>query len=139
MIKLKTLLKEAFDRNAIVIDNRGNIHDVKYHGDIIYKFKFLMDNVIGAGFSPKELKTAIQSGTSIINKIIDEFGFLRAGVWSPSKKQLYINWYKPTNQAKTGFIKFMAKYKPTGIWVTDIKNPRFEGMYTTEEFIEKYL
>jgi len=138
-MKLKDILKEAFDRNAIVVDNKGKVHDVKYHGDIIYKFDNLMDNVISAGFNPKELKRAIESGTSDINKIIDAFGFLRAGVWSPSKRQLYVMWNGPTKQAKIGFIKFISKYKPNGIYVEDIKNQRYDGMYSVDEFVEKYL
>jgi len=139
LIKLIKLIKEAFDRNAIVIDHKGKIHSIKYHGDIIYKFDFLMDNVMNLGFNPKEIKVAIESGTSDINKIIDGFGFLRAGVWSPSKKQLYVMWNRPTKQAKMGFIKYISKYKPKGIYVEDQRNPRYDGMYTTEEFIEEYL
>jgi len=139
MIKLKNILKEAFNRGAIVIDNKGKLHNVDFHGNIIYKFDFLMDNVISMGFSPNELRIAIESGTSDINKIIDSFGFIRCGIWSSSKRQLYVNWFKPTSQAKNGLIKYISKYKPTEIYVEDMKNSKFDGMYTVDEFIEEYL
>lgn len=140
MIKLKNILKESFDRNAKVIDSKGKLWDVKYHGDIIYKFDDLKDTVISMyGYNAKEIKHDIETGTSKINNVIDSFGFIRCGIWSPSKREIYINWFKPTKHAINGFIKFVSTYKPTGIYVEDIKHPQYDGMYTVEEFIEEYL
>lgn len=139
-LSLKSILKEAFDRNAIVIDDKGKIYkDIKYHGDIIYKFDELLDNVLAIGIDRKDLKRLIAGGTSDINKVIDAFGFIRCGIWSQSKRQLYVMWNTPTKQAKVGLIKLISSYKPNDIYVEDIRHPNYDGMYTKDEFIEEYL
>ena len=142
-IKLKKLLREALNRGAFVIDNKGKIHDLQYHGDIFYEkgFEKLMNKAQEVvGHNPKELKTLVENGSEKILSILDDAGYIRGGVWSPSQHQLYftLNPSKVSSKAKDGAMEKIMKYKPSKIYVEDLKSKRY-GLMDLDEFAGEYL
>lgn len=146
MIKLKKILIE-FDiknRSAFVIDDNGVIHsDITYHGDIFKKkgFETLLDKAMDVvGYNRRELDRMIEAGSSDLLHILDDEGFLRGGVWLPSRRELYFDIHpnKLSDGAKMGAIKKIAEYKPTQIFVEDIKSGEF-GYMEVDEFAGEYL
>lgn len=143
MIRIKKILKEAISRGAFVIDNKGKIHELQYHGDIFYEpgFEKLMDKAQHVvGNNPKELAHLVADGSEKILSILDDAGFLRGGVWSPSNKELYftINPSKISSGAKDGALKKIINYRPSSIYVEDLKTHKF-GYMEVDEFAGEYL
>lgn len=142
-MKLKKLLKEATARGAFVIDNKGKIHELNYHGDIFYEkgFKNLMLKAQElVGYNASELSTLISDGNEELLSILDDAGFIRGGIWSPSKKELYFtfNPSKVSSKAKDGAMEKILKYRPTKIFVENLKTHRSEYM-DLDEFAGEYL
>jgi len=143
MKKLKRLLKEATSRGAFVIDNKGKIHELNYHGDIFYEkgFEQLMNKAQKlVGYNSSELAILVGDGSEKLLSILDDAGFIRGGIWSPSRKELYftINPSKISNRAKDGAMEKIMKYRPTKIFVEDLKTHRSEYM-DLDEFAGEYL
>ena len=142
-IKLKKILKEAINRGAFVIDNKGKIHDVQFHGDMFFEpgFEKLMDKAQSlVGNNITELDHLIGDGNEKLLSILDDAGFLRGGVWSSSKRQLYftINPSKISSGAKDGALKKIISYKPNSIYFEDLKTHKFGDM-EVDEFAGEYL
>lgn len=144
-MKLKELLAEynTLARGAFVIDNKGYIHELEYHGDIfnLPQFKSLKDEVMTKlNMNQKTLNYKIKSGTEDILKFLDEKGFVRGGIWSKDKKQLYftIKPSKISSAAKIGMIKKISKFKPAAIFLEDLEKNKY-GLIDVEEFIDNYL
>ncbi len=134
-------LKEAYleGRNIFAIDDKGKIHKgFNYHGDIVFKFDYLHDTAEGIFGSDKNIKAAAKVQDKKLMDIILESGFILGGIWKPSKRQLYIIWYKPTNKAIIGLIKKISTYNPTAIYVEDL-NRGTNKLLDNETFIEEYL
>ena len=141
-IKLKKILREALDRGAFVIDNKGKIHEVQFHGDIFYEkgFEDLMKKALSVVNNTKELKYSIREGNQKILSILDDAGFIRGGIYSPSRRQLYftLNPSKVSDGAKNGALKKIMNYKPNSIFFEDLKTQKFGDM-EVDEFIGEYL
>jgi len=132
------ILKEDLNRNAFVIDNNGVFHKTKWHGDIVFQFKYLNDTAESMFGNKNEIKRAAINGNRNLMNLIDASGFVRGGVWSPSKRELYFVWFKPTRKALIGIIKYISKYKPKGIYVDDLVKRKFINL-SLEDFIDDYL
>lgn len=140
-MKLKTLIKEVGleNRGIFVIDDSGKIHSgMRYHGEIVFRFDWLYDTAKGMFKTDKSIKIAASAQNKKLMDMLYSSGFILGGIWSPSKRELYVAWAKPTHKAELGLLKKISDYKPTGIYVENIKTGG-NKMYTTEEFIEEYL
>lgn len=143
MFKLIRLLIEALVRGAFVIDDKGKIHELEYHGDILYEkgFEKLLDKALSVVDNNLEkLDDLITFGSRKILSILDDAGFITGGIWSPSRRQLYftINPSKMSSGAKDGALKKIMDYKPNSIYFEDLKTHKFGDM-EIDEFAGEYL
>ena len=142
MIKLKEIATK--NRGAFVIDWKGKIHEVNYHGDIFYQkgFEKLMDKAQDlVGYNSDELVAMIEGGVIQLLKFLDNAGCIRGGIWSKDKHQLYftIDKHLATDEAKMAAIDKIVKYRPSSIYVEDLDNSRNDGYYQADEFAGEYL
>ncbi|HPM21455.1 MAG TPA: hypothetical protein PLY35_09440 [Thermotogota bacterium] len=141
MIKIKTIINEALNnRNIFIIAPDGKLYnDINYHGEIVFKFKSLEDAALKLFKTKSNILSAAKGGNTKLIDLILDADFIIGGIFSQSKRQLYVTWSTPTKSAILGLIKKLSEYKPTEIYFEDHKHPNRDGMYDTSDFIDNFI